>query len=164
HYMLTNAPGAESLANAGTTDAMFALINMLPLSGTVIWLLSLLAVVVVAIFFATSSDSGSLVVDMLTNGGDPHPVWQQRLFWALLEGVVAAVLLVAGAASGGDALTALQSASIITGLPFSIVLCFMAYGLMVQLRKDTIPAHPAIKAKPAPADPAKPKAAAQPAE
>ena len=139
HYLLAGAPGADALSNADTTSAMFVLLNMLPLPASISWLLSLLAVVVVAIFFATSSNSGSLVVDMLTNGGDPNPVWQQRLFWALLEGVVAAVLLLAGAASGGDALTALQTASIVTGLPFSIVLVFMAVGLMVQLRKEPLP-------------------------
>ena len=52
-----------------------------------------LPIIVVVLFFATSSDSGSLVIDILTNGGDPNPKWQQRLFWAVLVGVVAAVLL-----------------------------------------------------------------------
>jgi len=133
--------GNEALSNAGKTDAMFVLLNQLPLWSGVVTLLSLLAILVVAIFFATSSDSGSLVVDMLTNGGDPHPIWQQRLFWAVLEGVIAAVLLVAGSlASSGNPLSALQTASVTAGLPFSVVLVFMCWGLARQLRQDRVPA------------------------
>src|SRR5699024_1979060 len=91
---------------------------------------AIVAVIVVVLFFATSSDSGSLVVDILTNGGDPNPRWQQRLFWAILEGVVAAVLLIAGAAAGEDALTAVQTASLTAGLPFCLVLIAMCVGLV----------------------------------
>jgi len=132
--------GSSPLADAGTTDAMFLLLDELPLAAAFTTLLSLLAVIVVAIFFATSSDSGSLVVDMLTNGGDPHPIWQQRFFWAVLEGAIAAILLVAGAAGGGNPLSALQTAAVTSGLPFSVVLVFMAWGLLRALRQDRVPA------------------------
>jgi len=128
--------GNEALAGAGTTDAMFILLGELPIAEAFTVVLSLLAILVVAIFFATSSDSGSLVVDMLTNGGDPHPIWQQRLFWAVLEGLIAAVLLVAGAMAAGDALSALQTASVTSGLPFSVVLVFMAWGLYRRLSEE----------------------------
>ena len=131
---------AEALAEAGTNDALFVLLDHLPLATEFATLLAVLAIVVVAIFFATSSDSGSLVVDMLTNGGDPNPVWQQRLFWAVLEGLVAAVLLVAGAVNGGNALSALQTAAVTSGLPFSIVLALACVGLWKALRSDTVPA------------------------
>ncbi len=125
------------LAEAGKADALFVLLQQLPLSEIAIATLSALAILVVAIFFATSSDSGSLVVDMLTNGGDPNPIWQQRLFWAVTEGVVAAILLTAGALSTrGDPLGALQTASITSGLPFSVVLVLMCWGLLRQLRYD----------------------------
>jgi choline/glycine/proline betaine transport protein len=144
YYILDG--GNEALASAGTTDAMFILLQQLPLAEAFVVMLSLLAIVVVAIFFATSSDSGSLVVDMLTNGGDPHPIWQQRMFWAVLEGVIAAVLLVAGAVAATDALSALQTAAVTSGLPFSIVLAFMCWGLLRQLRQEvpapTRPAEP----------------------
>ena len=131
--------GNEALMAADTSNAMFILLQQLPLTAIVITMLSLLAVIVVSIFFATSSDSGSLVVDMLTNGGDPHPIWQQRMFWAVTEGVVAAVLLVAGAmAVGGNPLSALQTAAVTSGLPFSVVLVFMCWGLMRQLRREHI--------------------------
>jgi choline/glycine/proline betaine transport protein len=131
--------GNEALSGAGTTDAMFVLLNQLALPDAFVTLFSLLAVLVVAVFFATSSDSGSLVVDMLTNGGDPHPIWQQRLFWAVTEGAVAAILLVAGAATAGNPLSALQTAAVTSGLPFSIVVAFMCWGLVRQLRTETIP-------------------------
>jgi len=129
--------GNPALSNAGEANAMFILLRELPVSHIMSMLLSILAILVVAIFFATSSDSGSFVVDMLTNGGDPHPIWQQRLFWAVTEGVVAGTLLVAGAmAVTGNPLTALQTAAITSGLPFSIVLVFMCWGLYRQLHHD----------------------------
>ena len=68
-------------------------------------------------FFVTSSDSGSLVVDTITSGGNLHPPVVQKVFWASAEGIVAAVLLI----SGG--LGALQSSSIAAGFPFAIILC-----------------------------------------
>jgi len=131
--------GNQALADAGTTDAMFVLLQQLPMHDVLMTATSLLAVLVVAIFFATSSDSGSLVVDMLTNGGDPHPIWQQRLFWAVTEGTVAAILLVAGAATAGNPLSALQTASVTSGLPFSVVLACMCWGLWRQLGRESLP-------------------------
>jgi len=85
---------------------------------------------VVATFFVTSSDSGSFVVDVLTSGGHPDPPIWQRVFWAVTEGAIAAVLLLTGG------LSALQSAAIITGLPFCAVLVAMALGLARALRAD----------------------------
>lgn len=121
---------ANPLSEASTETGMFVLLQQLPVAGIVSLLASGVAIIVVVLFFATSSDSGSLVVDILTNGGDPNPRWQQRLFWAVMEGVIAAVLLAAGAASGADALSALQTASILAGLPFCVVLIAMSVGLM----------------------------------
>lgn len=128
--------GNEALAGAGTNDAMFVLLQNLAMPGWLLTALSLLAITVVTVFFATSSDSGSLVVDMLTNGGDPNPRWQQRLFWAVLEGTIAAILLVAGAAVAGNPLESLQTAAVAVGLPFSFVLFGMAWGLLRQLRSE----------------------------
>ncbi len=129
----------QAMAEAGTTNAMFVLMDSIPFGGLTA-IMSLLAILVVAIFFATSSDSGSLVVDMLTNGGDPHPKWQQRLFWAVTEGAVAAILLVAGTFSAaGNPLSALQTAAIASGFPFSIVLAVMCWGLVRGFRRDVVP-------------------------
>ncbi|MGB3684070.1 MAG: BCCT family transporter [Rubrobacteraceae bacterium] len=136
-YIRTGNGGG--LADASTDTAMFVLLDQLPIASFLSVLASVLAIVVVVLFFATSSDSGSLVIDILTNGGDPNPVWFQRLMWAILEGVVAAVLLGAGAATGGDPLTALQSAAVASGLPFAVVLIFMCIGLAVGLRDERLP-------------------------
>ncbi len=87
--------------------------------------------VVIAIFFVTSSDSASLVVDILTSGGHPNPPALQRVFWAVTEGVVAAVLLVAGG------LGALQTGVIATGLPFALVILCVGISLRRGLRVDT---------------------------
>jgi hypothetical protein len=76
----------------------------------------------VAVYFATSSDSGSLVVDFLASNGRMHHHWLQRMFWALTEGAVATALINAG---GSDGLAALQAASIICGLPFTVFLLYL---------------------------------------
>ncbi|WP_017592438.1 BCCT family transporter [Nocardiopsis potens] len=123
--------------------ATFALIDSFPLPTAVLQLVALLTILVVAIFFITSSDSGSLVVDMLTNGGDPHPVRAQRIFWASMEGVITIVLLVIG---GSAALTALQAAAVSTGLPFAIVLLFIAAGLLKALAAERTGTAPVVRA------------------
>jgi choline/glycine/proline betaine transport protein len=126
------------LAEASAENSLFVLLDQLPIASVVATIASVIGIVVVVLFFATSSDSGSLVVDILTNGGDPNPMWQQRLFWAVLEGVVAAVLLGAGAAAGADALGALQTASIVAGLPFCIVLLLMCAGIARGLQSEKL--------------------------
>ncbi|WP_246195786.1 BCCT family transporter [Halopolyspora algeriensis] len=128
----------NQLADASAETAMFVLIEQLPVGDIFAMIASVMAILAVTLFFATSSDSGSLVVDILTNGGDPNPKWQQRLFWALIEGVIAAVLLAAGAVTGADALSGLQAASIVTGLPFCIVLLLMCLGLAKALSQEQL--------------------------
>jgi choline/glycine/proline betaine transport protein len=78
-------------------------------------------------FFVTSSDSGSLVIDIITAGGKRSPPTAQRVDWASLEGVVAAVLLL------GGGLTALQTAAISAGLPFAVLLLVMILCLHREL-------------------------------
>jgi len=113
------SPGIVAAVESDISTGIYALLERLPGAE----LTSLLAALVVAIFFVTSSDSGSFVVDMLTSGGHPDPPVWQRVFWAVSEGVVAAVLLLAGG------LTALQSAAINTGLPFCVILLGVCAGL-----------------------------------
>jgi choline/glycine/proline betaine transport protein len=88
------------------------------------------AIILVVSFFVTSSDSGSLVVDTFTSGGRLTSPVTQRIFWAALQGTVAAVLLF------GGGLGALQTASIATGLPFAIILLLMAWSLKKGLEKE----------------------------
>jgi len=115
-----------SAVNIDSSLALFSMVDALPLSG----ILSVVGVVLVTVFFVTSSDSGSLVVDHLTSGGKLDSPIPQRVFWAVMEGVVAAALLI------GGGLVALQTASVITGLPFAIILLLMIYSLTQGLRQE----------------------------
>ncbi|PSJ36586.1 BCCT family transporter [Zobellella taiwanensis] len=99
--------------------ALFKLFERLPLTSIV----SFITVILIITFFVTSSDSGSLVIDSLASGGAQHtPAWQ-RVFWASTEGIVAAALLLAGG------LGALQTASIVSALPFAIIMLIAAIGM-----------------------------------
>merc|ERR1719198_367475 len=89
--------------------------------------LSILSLAAIAIYFVTSSDSGSLIVDQLASNGRFDHHWLQRVLWAFLEGGVATGLIIAG---GAKALRALQAASIIAGLPFTILLCFACASIL----------------------------------
>lgn len=102
--------------------ALFEMVNNLNipiLTGLIRVILSTIGTLLVISFFVTSSDSGSLVVDNITSGGKLDSPVPQRIFWACMEGFVAAVLLLIG---GKKALSALQTAVITTGLPFAILL------------------------------------------
>ncbi|MFA7555414.1 MAG: BCCT family transporter [Spongiibacteraceae bacterium] len=99
--------------------ALFEFYDLLPWST----FLSVVTVFLIITFFVTSSDSGSMVVDSLASGGALEtPVWQ-RVFWASLEGIIAATLLLAGG------LSALQTMSILAALPFAIIMLFAVVGL-----------------------------------
>lgn len=114
--------------------ALFEMINLLNipfLTGLIKTALSILATLLVISFFVTSSDSGSLVVDNIVSGGKLDSPIPQRIFWAVMEGLVAAVLLLVG---GEKALSALQTAVISTGLPFAVILFVMALVLVDNLK------------------------------
>ncbi|AHW59586.1 choline/glycine/proline betaine transport protein [Draconibacterium orientale] len=106
--------------------SLYVLLEQFPISTVT----STVGVILVTSFFITSSDSGSLVVDSLTAGGKLDAPVPQRIFWALTEGAVAAVLLV------GGGLGALQTAAISTGLPFAIILLFLVWSLLKGLRAE----------------------------
>jgi len=112
-------------------------------------LVSGIAIVVVALFFATSSDSASLVVDMLCTGsGDAGPV-RQRVFWGVSEGALAASLIVLGGEAG---LTALQQVITVIGLPIFILVFAMLFTMLIGLREERIVIAPApVPAAPRPA-------------
>jgi choline/glycine/proline betaine transport protein len=118
--------GIASAVEANFATAIYVLLEQLP--GTPIS--SAIAAAVVALFFVTSSDSGSYVVDTLASGGHPDPPVWQRVFWASAEGAVAAVLLAVGG------LGALQSAAIATGLPFAAVLLVSSGCLVYAIRAE----------------------------
>jgi len=109
--------------------SLFVLLEKFPLGV----ITSSLSIVVIITFFVTSSDSGSMVIDIITSGGNPNPPVLSRLFWAILEGVVAGSLLV------GGGLVALQTATITTGLPFAIVILGMCVALYRGLSEYAAP-------------------------
>lgn len=128
-YMIMKQ-GMTELADTVSADsslALFAFLEHFPFST----LLSMVAVCMVILFFVTSADSGSLVIDMLASGGQTEtPVWQ-RIFWASSTGIVAVALLM----SGG--LAALQTATIASALPFSVILLISIWGLLKALDTDS---------------------------
>ena len=90
----------------------------------------------ITLYFVTSSDSGSLVIDCLSANGSHDPPVIQRVFWAVTEGACATGLLVAG---GTDALVALQTVSVAAGLPYTVIVCFMCVALWKALTSETKP-------------------------
>jgi choline/glycine/proline betaine transport protein len=121
--------GNDVIASAVDEDvatALFVFFEDFPFSVV----LNVVGIILIIGFFITSSDSGSLVIDSLTSGGKIEAPVGQRIFWAVTEGAVAAVLLV------GGGLGALQTASIATGLPFAIILLIMCYSLYKGLNDE----------------------------
>jgi choline/glycine/proline betaine transport protein len=122
------SPGLIEAVQADTGSAIFKLVEYYPFTKPI----TLLIVVMIVLWFVTSSDSASFVIDMLTAGGDTNPPKIQRLFWAVMEGLIAAILLAAGG------LGALQAAAIVAGLPFALVIFVMMYALLRGLSRDRL--------------------------
>ena len=126
--------GVYRLSCRSKTDMWFDVMDQYGDLGTCLSVVSLIAII---LYFVTSSDSGSLVIDCLSANGDPDPPIPQRVFWALTEGATATALLYVG---GTDALQALQAVSIAAGLPYTILLCFMCVALWraVQMEAEDL--------------------------
>ena len=119
--------GVTETISAWTPElSLFRMLDQLPFTG----IASFIGVVLVIVFFVTSSDSGSLVIDTITAGGKVDAPVAQRVFWCIFEGLVAITLLL------GGGLAALQAAAISTGLPFAIVLLLMCVSLFMGLRQE----------------------------
>lgn len=128
-FQASNRVGELANGIGDVSLAMFHMLEQLPLTG----ITSTLAIILVLVFFITSSDSGSLVIDNITAGGKTDAPKGQRVFWAALEGVIAGVLLYGG---GNTALSALQAGAVATGLPFTLVLLVMCFSLYMGLHKE----------------------------
>lgn len=116
----------------GVTDislTLFYMYDQMPF-GSVI---SMISIALIIVFFITSSDSGSLVIDSITAGGKSDAPVVQRIFWASIEGAIAAAMLWIG---GKEALQALQSGVVATALPFTFVLIIMCISLVMGLRSE----------------------------
>ena len=120
------AQGALS-ATASNVDALlFRFFEYLPLGKAVSWI----AVLLITLFFVTSADSGAYVVDAIASRGHPQsPVWQ-RLFWAVVLGMTAVVLLLAGG------LKALQAMTLVTALPVAAIMVLLCIGLWRGMKAD----------------------------
>jgi len=130
--LMQNANGIGELAD-GVDDVslvLFQMLENLPFAS----IMSFGAIILVLVFFVTSSDSGSLVVDSITAGGKLHAPTPQRIFWATMEGLIASVLLYGG---GAQALQALQAGTVAAGLPFTIVLIVCCFSLWKGLSADS---------------------------
>ncbi len=123
------ADAAAPVGKAALELKLFEMLRPLPLAS----ITSGLGIILVIVFFVTSSDSGSLVIDTITAGGKTDAPVSQRIFWCSFEGLVAAVLLLVG---GAQSLTALQAMSVSTGFPFAIVLLVMCASLWMGLRAE----------------------------
>jgi len=109
-----------------TSTALFFMLEAYPLAS----LTALIATISIILFFITSSDSASLVADIISSGGSEDPVVSTRIFWGVLEGCLAAVLLLAGG------LQALQTGSITIALPFTFVIIGMCVCLYLGLSRE----------------------------
>ena len=122
--------GVTAIADAGLPVKLFVMLDQMPLAQ----ITSFIGILLVIVFFVTSSDSGSLVIDTITAGGKTNAPVSQRVFWACFEGLVAIALLL------GGGLTALQAMAVSTGFPFTIVLLLACYaivkGLMSEPKSD----------------------------
>ncbi|MFT4526730.1 MAG: choline/glycine/proline betaine transport protein, partial [Bacteroidia bacterium] len=104
----------------------FSLLEHFPLS----YFSILFVVIAGVIFFVTSSDSGSLVIDFITSGGKEKTDVRLRIFWALMEGTVASALVL------GGGLIALQTGSLVTGLPVCVLMLFVCYSILKALKEE----------------------------
>ncbi|MBP6251974.1 MAG: BCCT family transporter, partial [Rubrivivax sp.] len=121
--------GYEVAAKADLPLQLFAMLDALPLAQVT----SFLGIVLVVVFFVTSSDSGSLVIDVIASGGKVDAPTPQRVFWCTLEGLVAIALIL------GGGLGALQAMAVSTGLPFTIVLLVSTIALIKGLASEPRP-------------------------
>ena len=122
----TSAVKANVIDSYSPELSLFAMLEGLPLAS----ITSTLGIVLVIVFFVTSSDSGSLVIDTITAGGKVDAPVPQRVFWCTFEGLVAIVLLI------GGGLGALQAMVISTGLPFTLVLLLMCVAIFKGLQTE----------------------------
>ncbi|WP_371037670.1 MULTISPECIES: BCCT family transporter [unclassified Rhodosalinus] len=122
----TSAVKANVIDSYSPELSLFAMLESLPLAA----ITSTIGIVLVIVFFVTSSDSGSLVIDTITAGGKVDAPVPQRVFWCTFEGLVAIALLV------GGGLTALQAMVISTGLPFTLILLMICYAILRGLMSE----------------------------
>ena len=118
--------GYEAATKAELPLQLFSMLDALPLAQ----ITSFIAIILVVVFFVTSSDSGSLVIDVIAAGGKVDAPTPQRVFWCIFEGLVAIALIL------GGGLVALQAMAVSTGLPFTIVLLMSTVAVIKGLMSE----------------------------
>jgi len=118
--------GYQKVVESDLPLQLFTMLDVLPLSS----ITSFIAIVLVIVFFVTSSDSGSLVIDVISAGGKVAAPTPQRVFWCLFEGLVAVALIL------GGGLVALQAMAVSTGLPFTAVLLVASFSIIKGLMSE----------------------------
>ncbi|MGF9660741.1 BCCT family transporter [Arthrobacter crystallopoietes] len=118
--------------------ALFDLIQNLPLPNVLAGAVAILAMVLVGIFFVTGADAASIVMGTLSSNGSEEPARGVVIFWGALTGAVAAVMLLAGGDEPAEALNGLKNITIVTALPFVLVMLLMCVALTKDLRRDPL--------------------------
>ncbi|MFZ1418910.1 MAG: BCCT family transporter [Burkholderiaceae bacterium] len=126
HSEIFNGSGLAEVAGQNSSLALFALLGELPLA----WLTSILATILILVFFITSGDSATLVLATMSTDGDVNPKNRTKIIWGVLVSGIALALLMAGG------LRAVQTATIVFALPFSLVLVLMAIALVRAIQQD----------------------------
>ncbi|MEI2263905.1 BCCT family transporter [Erwinia sp. CGal63] len=126
--------GYQSIANAILPLQLFTMLNTLPLAK----ITCVVAIILVVVFFVTSADSGTLVIDIIASGGKIESPTSQRIFWCVFEGLVAITLIL------GGGLDALQAMVVSTGLPFALVLLVASVAVIKGLMSEPRLARPAV--------------------
>lgn len=130
---LVGAGGIAATVKNNVADALYATIAAMD-TGTVGYLATIGGTLLVSTYFITSSDSGTLVLTTIMSEGDEHPLKRHRVTWGVIQGTMAAVLLVTG---GSAALSTLQTASITAALPFSLLMVLMCFALAKGVREES---------------------------
>ena len=123
--------GFDGAVTAELPLQLFMMLGELPLME----ITSFIGIVLVIVFFITSSDSGSLVIDTITAGGKIDAPKPQRVFWGIIEGAIAIALLL------GGGLAALQAVAVSAGLPFTLILLAGCYAILRGLLSEPRPAR-----------------------
>lgn len=129
---LMNGTDIAGIVQNNVADALYATIDSMNL-GSIGTVASAVGTLLVATYFITSSDSGTLVIATIMSEGEEHPLYRHRVFWGVMEGMLASVLLVVG---GNAALSTLQTASIAAALPFSVIMLLMCVALIKGLHQE----------------------------
>ncbi len=118
--------------------ALFDLLDQLPVAGWVSVALMILSVLLIAIFFVTGADSASIVMGALSEKGAENPTRKSIIFWGVATGAVAAVMLLAGGDHPAEALNGLKNITIVSALPFVVVMLLLCVAIWKDLSKDPL--------------------------